>query len=62
MEAVEDDVGFGRVQFQEIQIVSSEHGDGLRKAVQESQERIVRARNDKKGDGVHETRKITQGC
>jgi hypothetical protein len=36
------------------------HGDRLREMVQEPQERIVRARNDKKVYGVHETWKIAQ--
>ena len=62
VEAVEDHVGFGSVLFQEIEIVSGVHRHGLRETVQEAQERIVRARNDEKRDGVHETRKITQAC
>ena len=60
METVEDHVGFGSVLFQEFEIVSGVHRDGLRETVQEAQERIVGARNDKKRDGVHETRKITR--
>ncbi len=47
VESIEDHVGVGSVLFQEIEIVSGEHGHGLREAVQEAQERIVRARNDK---------------
>jgi hypothetical protein len=60
VETVEDHVGIGSVLFQEIEIVSSEHGYGLREAIKEAQEGIVRAGNNEKGDGVHETRKITQ--
>jgi hypothetical protein len=36
------------------------HRYGLREAVQESQERIVRAGDDEKRDGFHENRKITR--
>lgn len=47
VEAIEDYVGIGSVLFQEFEIVSGVHCDGLGEPVQEAEERIVRARNDK---------------
>jgi hypothetical protein len=47
VETIEDHVGIGSVLFQEFEIVSGVHRDGLRQTVQEAKERIVRARNDK---------------